>query len=201
MSGDLEPISTVDLDHFYEVFRQNRQGVANGFKNADDKVDNATIHGELYLQSLTENCDVYFYRTGMDFGNDPQMLSALRLGMKITTNDQTYVYIFRLDDMGNTSSAKRIQTISAPGSVVKNINNNNDAVFATDPSKTLTDYFAIPGTGDELPKPGRESLFKLGANEVAKVEYWLYLEGCDDNCINDVQQKEARIQLSFAGVS
>lgn len=202
VSGDLEPISTADLEHFYAAFRQNRQGIANGFKNADDQVEDVTIQGEFYLQSLTDDCDVYFYRSGMDFGNDPQMLSALRLGMRITTNDQTYVYIFRLDDMGNTSSAKRIQTISAPGNVVKNVNDNKDAVFVIDPARALTEYFATPGTGeDALPKPGRESLFTLEANEVAKVEYWLYLEGCDDNCINDVQQKEARIQLSFAGVS
>lgn len=202
VSGNLDPLSTADLNHFFEAFRQNRQGIANGFRNADDKVENSTIHGEFYLQSLKDDCDVYFYRSGMDFGNDPQMLSALRLGMRITVDNQTYDYIFRLDEMGNTSSAKRIQTISSPGSVVRNVNDNKDAQFVADPSHALAAYFAVPGTGnDDGPKPGRESLFTLDAHKVAKVEYWLYLEGCDDNCINDVQQKEARIQLSFAGVS
>ena len=40
----------------------------------------------------------------------------------------------------------------------------------------------------------------LNVDEVATVEFWLYMEGCDDNCINAAQQKDTGIQLSFAGV-
>lgn len=35
---------------------------------------------------------------------------------------------------------------------------------------------------------------------MASVEYWLYLEGCDEQCINEVQSKTSDIQLAFAGV-
>ena len=201
VSGSLHPVSTADLDHFYEATGQTRQGISNRFENADNAVEDSTIHGVFYLQSLTDDCDVYFYRSGMDFGNDPQMLAALRLGMKITVEDTTYTYIFRLDNMGNTSSADRLQTISAPGNVVRSITDNKEAVFTTDPSKALADYFAVPGTGeDNRPGRGNASLFTLNANQVAKVEYWLYLEGCDENCTNNVQEHQAVIQLSFAGV-
>ena len=41
---------------------------------------------------------------------------------------------------------------------------------------------------------------QLNEDEVATVEYWLYLEGCDEQCINAVQSRTSKIQLGFAGV-
>jgi hypothetical protein len=35
---------------------------------------------------------------------------------------------------------------------------------------------------------------------VASVEYWLYLEGCDEQCFNPVQNKDAGLMLAFVGV-
>ena len=35
---------------------------------------------------------------------------------------------------------------------------------------------------------------------MASVEYWLYLEGCDEQCYDPVQNKDSQIQLAFAGV-
>ena len=43
-------------------------------------------------------------------------------------------------------------------------------------------------------------LVQLDADEVASVEYWLYLEGCDEQCSNPVQNRTSEIQLAFAGV-
>ena len=34
---------------------------------------------------------------------------------------------------------------------------------------------------------------------MATVEYWLYLEGCDEQCVNAVQSRASEIQLGFAG--
>lgn len=34
----------------------------------------------------------------------------------------------------------------------------------------------------------------------AAVEYWLYLEGCDEQCINAVQSRSSEIQFAFVGV-
>ena len=49
-------------------------------------------------------------------------------------------------------------------------------------------------------KAGTTRLIRLEKDEVASVEYWLYLEGCDEQCINEVQSKTSDIQLAFAGV-
>lgn len=47
---------------------------------------------------------------------------------------------------------------------------------------------------------GSQSLLTLEKDEVASVEYWLYLEGCDEQCYDPVQNKDSQIQLAFAGV-
>ena len=43
-------------------------------------------------------------------------------------------------------------------------------------------------------------LVSLETDEVASVEYWLYLEGCDEQCFNPVQNKDAGLMLAFVGV-
>ena len=40
---------------------------------------------------------------------------------------------------------------------------------------------------------------ELNADEVAAVEYWLYLEGCDDHCSNPVQSRDVTLVLGFEG--
>lgn len=199
VSGDLEPISTADLGKFYGANLQNRQGISVGFEDCTEIVNDVTIHGTLYLESLKDNCAVYFNRGGMDFGNDPQMLAALRLGMKFTTRRGTYVYVFSLNDVGDVSGATRAQTTAETNVVIGSLDGNKPN-YVADPSIGFSDYFAVVGAG-RLPMAGRKSLCVIDANEIATVEYWLYLEGCDENCINAVQEKEALLQLSFAGVT
>ena len=40
---------------------------------------------------------------------------------------------------------------------------------------------------------------QLDADEIATVEYWLYLEGCDDQCVNAVQSRASELQFAFVG--
>ena len=47
---------------------------------------------------------------------------------------------------------------------------------------------------------GAKRLASLQADEIAMVEYWLYLEGCDEQCINQVQNRPSGLRLAFAGV-
>ena len=47
---------------------------------------------------------------------------------------------------------------------------------------------------------GTSVLVSLETDEVASVEYWLYLEGCDEQCFNPVQNKDAGLMLAFVGV-
>ena len=60
----------------------------------------------------------------------------------------------------------------------------------------------MAGNGDTegTYKEGSQPLMQLNEDEVATVEYWLYLEGCDEQCINAVQSRASEIQLGFAGV-
>ena len=201
VSGDLEPVSTIDLEHFYQANLQNRQGISVGFRECKaEELSKAVIHGTIYLKSLKDNCNVYFNRDGMDFGSDPQMLASLRLGMKISTKSGNHFYIFSLNEMGNVSNVVATQTTAQAGVVIGSLAADGSPNYVPDPAKGFSDYFAVMGA-EKLPKHGRQALCTIQADEIATVEYWLYLEGCDENCINEVQEKTASIQLSFAGVT
>lgn len=69
-----------------------------------------------------------------------------------------------------------------------------------DPSLNISDYMAQVGTNENEYNAGSQSLLTLEKDEVASVEYWLYLEGCDEQCYDPVQNKDSQIQLAFAGV-
>ena len=155
----------------------------------------------MYLRSEYRDCDVYLRRAGLDFGNNGQILSALRLGMKITSQGGTQTLIFRLDELGNTQNAASALTVSSKGTVVSAVNDTGKATLVKDPAVSLADYLAVENTeNDGHPAAGRQALMHLNVDEVAAVEFWLYMEGCDENCINAAQQKDTGIQLSFAGV-
>ncbi len=195
----LKPVSTADLTHFYKVTAQNKDGMAVLYSNADSKVDTETLHGTVYLQCQNAACDVYFNRDQLKLGSDPQALAAMRFGMKITAREGTKTYIFRLDELGSTGSAQSKQTVPGSQTVVSSVNGSGQAQYVSDPSTGLSDYMVNAGNGDMDFSAGNTRLVKLEADEVATVEYWLYLEGCDEQCINAVQSRSSDIQLAFAG--
>ena len=198
----LKPMSTSDLSRFYTAKAQNRQGISILFADSSDRVNVDAMHGKVYLKCENGGCDVYFRKSGLNLGGDAQTLAALRLGLKITTKKGVHTYIFALDDMGNTASAVGIRTIPTAGTVIDSINNDGNAVFVKDPSLRIGNYMASEqGTDDSELGAGNAVLCTLQADEVATVEDWLYLEGCDDNCIGEVQSKEIGLQIAFAGVA
>ncbi|MBP3205572.1 MAG: hypothetical protein J6M66_09135 [Lachnospiraceae bacterium] len=200
-SGGLNPLSTADLETFYAAVSQNRQGITNVYKNAGDQVETDTIHGVFYLKSLDDNCDVYFYQPNMSFGDDMQMLAAMRLGLRLTKGEQVQTWIFDLNTMGNTAGAATQRTTAQENVVVAGTDGAGSPAYEGDPALSMADFFAVPAAGRrDRPAAGRRALCRINADEVVTVEYWLYLEGCDDNCINTVQGREAGLQLSFAGV-
>lgn len=200
--GELSPVSTADLEHFYEPTAQTPDGISILYKDVTHNTNAKVLHGKVYLQSQYQDCDVYLRRKGLDFGTGGQILAALRLGMKITAESGTRTLIFRLDEMGNTASASSAVTTPAQGTVVSAIDQNSRATYIKDPSVSLKDYLAVEdGENDSRPGAGREALVHLKAEEIASVEFWLYMEGCDENCVNAAQQKDTGIQLSFAGVT
>lgn len=201
-SGILDPLSTVDLNRFYTATAQDRNGISILFADASDRVNTSTMHGKIYLKSENTDCDVYLRRSGLSLGGDAQTLAALRLGLRITTAGGVHTYIMKLDGMGDTSAAAARRTIAVAGAVVGAVDAQGNADLQRDPSVDISDFFAREqGANDTNPEAGNVALCRLQAEEVATVEYWLYLEGCDDHCIGEVQKKDIGLQLSFAGVT
>ena len=194
----LKPLSTGDLEHFYRAPAQNQEGISILYANADNRADTDAIHGIVYLKCENAPCNVYFDPAELKLGNDAQALAAMRLGMKITSHAGTTTRIFRLDDMGNTGGAETRQTIPESAAVVSSVAQNGQATYEDDPAQSISGYFAEQNNTSY--QAGREMLTALDTDEVATVEYWLYLEGCDEQCINAVQSRASEIQLAFAGV-
>ena len=196
--GSLRPLSTADLTHFYRSAAQNNEGITVLYANADNRVDQDALHGTVYLQCQNASCDVYFNRDELNLGSDAQALAAMRLGMRITSSAGIQTLIFRLDDMGSTGGTQSARTIASAGSVVTSIAGSGEPVYTSDPSQGIGGYMAQ--TNGNAYNPGSQKLMTLQADEVATVEYWLYLEGCDDQCINSVQNRASQLRLAFAGV-
>jgi len=194
-----EPVSTSDLVHFYCDLSQDRNGKTVSYKDCSNQYEEKGLYGVLYLKSLKDLCDVYFYRPGMNLGNDAQTLAGARLAIKIDDGVEVKTYIFSLNQMGNTTTAEKRITTERDGEVVGNISGDGTPNYVADPAREIGSYVAIQGSNVQKPIAGSTPLFTLAANRVAKVEYWVYLEGCDGNCINSIQGKEIPLQLSFAG--
>ena len=197
-TDSLQPLSTADLTHFYRSTAQNNDGIAVLYANAGSRVNQDALHGTVYLQCQNASCDVYFNRNELSLGSDAQALAAMRLGMRIISVSGTQTFIFRLDDMGSTGSAQSARTIASAGSVVASITGSGEPVYTSDPSQAIGGYMAQIN-GNEY-NPGSQKLVTLQADEIASVEYWLYLEGCDDQCFNPVQNRASLLRLAFAGV-
>lgn len=199
--GELVPVSTDSLDAFYKSIAQDTSGISILYADATADVPSSTLHGSVYLTCEQGALDVYFFGPRLNFGQDTQALAAMRLGLKITKGNNARTYILNLDSMGDTSGAKRTVTVPENGTVVASANNDGTAKYVKDPAEDIASYFAsVTGKDDTAPKAGRNKLTTVNEGEIVQVEYWLYLEGCDDNCSNPVQSKDVALQLSFAGV-
>ncbi|MCQ2553421.1 MAG: hypothetical protein MJ150_03860, partial [Clostridia bacterium] len=184
----LHPVSTADLKTFSIASRQSKEGIVTGFRNISEDVGKHIIKGTVYLTSIDSPCDVYFEMDYMDFGTDIQALASMRFGMIIDGN----TYIFKLDEFGNTAAATKRATVEKENSVY------NGSELIADPSVSIKSY-SNSGTL-ENPVAGDAPLAHINADEVITVDYFLYLEGCDENCFNDVMNKDVALSFGFVGV-
>ena len=196
----LKPLTTADLNQFFTATAQNNQGITVLYRNADANVDQYALHGTVYLQCQNAPCQVYFNKAELKLGNDIQALAAMRLGLKITTHTGRQSMIFQLDDLGTVGNAQSVRTISRASSVVSSVSASGKPSYTDDPAIKIGEYMAEAKEEENEYQAGGKSLCTLEKDEVASVEYWLYLEGCDDQCSNPVQNKASEIQLAFAGV-
>ena len=189
----LYPVSTQTLDAFYAAIRQNREGIITHYTNVTDTPGERLIHGTVYLRCVGKPCDVFFDETTLNFGTEPQVLAAGRLGLKITGADgNAKVFLFKLDDMGNVAGTDSQVTVSADTAVVVgSIDTAGEPSYEEDPALSIGTY--LHGTANA------DALLTMQTDETASLEYWLYLEGCDPECVNAVQSKDMILQLGFAG--
>ena len=196
----LKPLSTANLENFYKSTAQNEDGISILYTSVDN-VDQNTLHGTVYLQCQNAPCSVYFNPSELNLGSDVQALAAMRLGLKITSHAGTETLIFRLDDLGATQNAQSNRTVPTASTVVSSISASGQAAYVNDPAQNLSGYMAQPGADGITFRAGTTPLILLNKDEVATVEYWLYLEGCDDECYNVVHNRTSEIALAFAGVA
>lgn len=198
----LLPVSTADLQTFYASAAQNKQGITLRCRDVTEQAPGRLLHGTVYLQSKNRGCDVYFFEPKLSFGSDAQALSALRLALKLTTEaDGEQLLFLRLDDLGG-GGAEEQATVEGDNVVVSAIDGSGLPGYTADPAEDIGAYLAqSDGAEDTRPRAGEQALCELQADEVASVEYWLYLEGCDTACVNAVQTRELSLQLAFAGIA
>lgn len=194
----LRPLSTADLQTFYVAKAHDRNGISTVFAE-DAQYAESALCGSVYLKSERADCGVYLSPDALDFGDDVQALASLRLGLVFNTGRGTAMHIFKLDDMGNTAGAEARETVAQPGCVISSVSADGQPDFVSDPAAALSDYFSV-GDGDNL-GPGKTLLCTLPADEAVRVDYFLYLEGCDENCINAVQSRDLALSLGFTGIS
>lgn len=194
----LRPRSTGDLTAFYAARAQNRSGISVSFA-PDSRYADAVLCGTVYLKSEQTASTVYFDPAVLELGQDDQALAALRLGLIIHTGAGEITHIFRLDALGDTANARSMVTVEQPGGVIAAVDDTGRPLFVPDPARDIADFFAAVDAGGEV-SPGAQSLCTIAADEVARVDYFVYLEGCDEHCINPVQGRDVALVLGFAGV-
>jgi hypothetical protein len=203
----LYPVSTSTLDNWYEAIAQDRNGISTRFREItqQDTLDAMVFHGKVYLLAENQDCTVYLNRADMSFSMDNATDQAARLGLIFTnetTGQELNRLILRIDDMSmerSGESAESTQTVSQEGSVIEGIDGSGYPTFANDPAEDINQYMAYTVSQGDF-TTGERQLAMLPANTVITVEYYLYLEGCDDNCVNSIQDGNVSFNFGFAGV-
>jgi len=196
---NLQPVSTPNLHDWFVSAGNSSAGIANSFVDISDKINEMSLYGKLYLKCQGGDCFVYLNKDEMTFGLDDQMVSSCRLGLNITTKtDGEKTIILKLDDFIGSGGAESKSTMNDENVVIESVDGSGQGNTANDPSELVSDYAAVV-TGNTLLQ-GERSLCKLQDEEVGCIEYRLYMEGCDENCINESQEKEIDLKFAFAGI-
>lgn len=193
----LYPVSTADLSDFWRATFQNAAGITTDYANCTSELGEYALTGTFYLKGSSLPLAVYLYPSQMSVSADPQLLAAARVGFIIQSSAGTQSYIFRCDDLGDTSGVAQQRT-TAQSDVV--VSGQGSWSYVADPAQSVSAY-GMDGSGDTpTVRSGAAPLFTLGADEVASVRYFVYMEGCDANCIGEAQSKAVSLQFAFAGV-
>ena len=200
---NLRPVTTGNLRNFYTTYYQRVVGSPSKYTDISESVYSNIIHGSIYMTSVDDACDVYFHPTMCSMVSDNQLLSALRLGFLIRNQEGESVKIFRLDEfLTGDVKLEAIQTTPENNTVVNSIDSDKNPSFITDTATLLEPFKARSNGGNNGDKyaAGENKLFSVLEDEIVELEFFVYLEGCDENCTNIVQDKELEMQLFFVGI-
>ncbi len=192
----LYPVSTADLSSFWRATFQNAAGITTDYASCTSSIDDYALTGTVYLQGGAQPLAVYLFESGMSVSSDPQLLAALRLGLVFEGSSGSQSYIFTCDDLGTTSGAAYTRTTSQEGVVVSG---SGSWSYVADPAVSMGSRTMEGSESEPTVASGAQSLYTLAANEVVRVRYFVYMEGCDGNCITQAQSKDVTLQLAFAG--
>ena len=194
----LYPASTADLSSFWRASFQNAAGITTDYASCTSSIDEYALTGSVYLQGGSQALSVYLFESGMSVSSDAQLLASLRLGLIFEGTSGTRTYIFTCDDLGDTTSATAMRTTAESGVVVS----GTDAwSYASDPAAALSAYTMEGSESAPTVASGAQALYTLAANEVVRVRYFVYMEGCDENCSSEAQSKDVTLQLAFAAAA
>ena len=191
----LYPISTADLSTFWRSSFQNANGITTDYADCTANVGDFALSGSFYLKGSATPLAVYLYQGQMSVASDPQLLAALRVGFVIHTSSGAQTRIFACDDLGSTSGAAARRTTAEDGVVVAG---SGSWSYAPDPALSIGGY-TMDGEGNTpTPRSGAQAVCTLAAEEVARVDYFVYMEGCDENCIDEAQSRDLSLAFAFA---
>ncbi len=191
----LYPVSTADLNHFYEAKGQNNNGKVAFYKDVTDQVLEYVLYGELFLKSLYQDGKLYLDKSIFTITGDPQLLSSARLGMRFSAEGITQNYIFPLAD-NTTGVISQETSIGDRQQVVGTVSQQGVATFVTPELQQLSNYQVL-AEGEEGVVENQPFLFNLYKEQIVRVEVWIYMEGCDPESILEAQDQDIQMNLAF----
>lgn len=197
----LMPVSTSDLKTFVYNSATN-EGFAELFEKTPD--ESLYYHDTFYIRARSEDSLADGTKMALYLDNvkdvpivgpeGGEILTAARLGLKF--NNTTAVIMTLSDVNEGTGNSRPGGVLLESGQVLTYDEKNKKVVPATDPGIPLRDV-QIPADDGAAQRP----LIELTPNEVYTVDVYLYLEGCDPDCLsNKVGMKDASLNLAFFGV-
>ena len=195
---NLMPVSTADLKTFVYCTANDEAESSSVFAVLTTETN--YYHARFYMMVTSdydESANVDLFIEGLPFTNEDGtvsggILNAIRLGIVV---DDTDTYIFRQSKGADESSNAYLNGELIPANSVIGVENGEMSV--TDDPAVLLGTYTADWTEDGTPET---YLMTTRLNEIHKVDLYIYLEGCDPDCDEEIQLDEFDFELNFFGV-
>lgn len=158
----------------------------------------------LYLRTNSGDLDIYLSNIGFeDDSSENPISTAMRVGLVVEDKE----YIFEINQAHNPNADDNGAKEPEGGYVLRHDKTDGSTVAFTPLSpENYCNYDS--STGAVTLKPGSKPLFQVSGNgsggygEPVKVDVYLWLEGCDEDCTLNLQAHTMKnIALSFSGLA